>query len=139
MLDYELVEALDNVALTYGWKNTRKLWIETRGFTTSLETAMKDYKESGIIPRTELLESIQKLKDYPDPYDDVLHEINFEIANDVPKTAGTSIEEITDMYGETALESLLKTQWQEQRRMDYKNASEFERVEAEVADDYGEE
>jgi len=130
MLDAELQEAIDNVGMAFGWNNTRKLWFETRGFTTHLESALKDYPKSDLVDEDELMASIRVLRDFPDPDDDVKYYINEEIDGDSPATAGTSIQDLIDMYGEEAIRELLKKQDQEQLWIDFKNKRDYEHIEA---------
>lgn len=130
MLDCELQEAVEDIGLTYGWKNAHKLWIETRGFTTSLETAMADYPKSGLIPDDKLMESVKLLRDFPDPCDEVRYAIEDEMYGDMPKTSGATIEDLIEKFGEQAIKDLLKKQGQEQLWIDFINSRDGERIEA---------
>lgn len=134
MLDCDLMDALERVHLTYGWKNTHKLWIETRGFTTSLKTAMADYPKSGLVPDGELMKAVEMLRDFPDPGDDVRHTIEFEMNGyELPNTYDETVECWVDERGEDAVRALLKKQADEQRWEDFKNRRDYERIEAQAS------
>lgn len=137
MLSLELKEALEDVALAYGWKNTRKLWFETRGFVTSLATAMADYPKSGLISDEALMQAVNKLKDFPDPHDDVRHTLNAELDGDMPASAGEDMDGLINIYGEEAVRELLWKQAEEQRCEDLKNSRDYEYIEARVAKNNG--
>jgi hypothetical protein len=134
MISMELELAIDEVAMAFGWKNTRKLWIETRGFTTSLETAIKDYPNSGLVPEEKLKGYIKQLKDFTDPDNDVLRWINLKIEEMASGGSFTDFEEgIGDLaygYAESDDGEALNTRVTEQAWEKFKLSSDCEHIEA---------
>lgn len=135
MLDCSLIDALECVHLAYGWRNARKLWIETRGFTTSLKTAMADYPNSGIVPDKELMRAVGLLRDFPDPCDEIERAMDAAIYDydDDTDSYGETMGVLFDEHGEEAVKALLKKHADEQLWEDYRNKQEYERIEAAVA------
>ncbi|GBU21207.1 hypothetical protein R80B4_01096 [Fibrobacteres bacterium R8-0-B4] len=131
-MEFEHEVALDLIAEAYGWKNTRSLWMETRGFTMCLESSLKDYPIiDGTIDPDELKDAIYTLRDFDDPINQVLAAINVAIEEDGhERYYGDYMADLIEKYGETTVAEILKKHGQEQLLEDYKNAHENELLEA---------
>lgn len=124
--------AIDTVAQAFGWKNTKRIWAETRGFKTSVETTIADYPQSGIVPEAELKYALKKLAELPDPDGDVKERIEDELAGryGYDSAWGDAIDEAIDLYGVGKIEDKLKRQHDKQAWKNVKIASDIEHLAA---------
>jgi len=133
-LSFELELAIDEVAMAFGWKNARKLWIETRGFKTNLESAIKDYPNSGLVQPKKLAEYIRLMKEFTSPYDEIMIAMDRAIS-DLAEGGGftCSEEAMGDLaygYEESEDGEALKKKVDEQAWENFKNSRDYEHIEA---------
>jgi len=126
--------AVDTVAQAFGWKNTKRIWAETRGFKTHVESAINDYPQSGAVPEAELKYAFKKLINTPD----IKGEIKGLIDSESVSGYGDDYYSDDDRFGyavshgyvETKTGRRLKAQMQEDLLMRAKTASDCEHLEA---------
>jgi len=137
-----VIDNIQSFGRIYGWRTTRKMWKETKGFVTGVENALSKYRaQSGSVNFRIVRALILALRAHPDP--DVIEE---EIENwyqDELTIWTPSYDECDDYITEDEFDAFghiytveeIKQHLQEQRWVDVENACFYERVEATLQKD----
>jgi len=130
--------ALDTVAQAFGWENTKRIWAETRGFKTHVESTIADYPREIEMSDAELNYALKKLAETPDPDSKVKSTIDIELKGgygdwltDSERVFG---DDVIHGYEDSKTGRKLKAQARENLLMKAKTASDAEHLEAAAAD-----
>lgn len=128
----DLAIAVDTVAQAFGWKNTKRIWAETRGFKTSVETTIADYPRHAAIKGAELKYALKKLAELPDPDGEVKERIDDELGGryDDGSWGDATIDKAIEWHGIGKVEDILKRQHDKQAWESVKTAHDVEHIEA---------
>jgi hypothetical protein len=130
---WDMHAEIDLVAFAFGWENTRKLCIETRGFKTNVKTAMEDYPIiDSSIPHGDLMKAIKRLSECDGTVEDAvsaIREIEYENDDQFFSSFG-NMREMVDEYGEETVTKALKKQKQELLLENFKSYRDREHLEA---------